>query len=389
MQANPGPDKPSPGLREALEAALFANPDDLTTHMAYADWLAENGDPRGEFIQIQLGLEDTGQSAENRKALMLRETALLQQHGGQWLGPLAPFLLAAAGDDWQISVRRFRFSRGWLSELETGYLTTAFVSALREAPIARNLQMLLVPDVSRETEDEAVFSASAFCNLPCLANLRRFEVGKLTRSVWLNEDDDLVPIISAMGRVEEVRLYVGDFNVAGVFALPLPRLRVFYVHDLYEYPVEVLAANPSLRQLEQLSLWPHALRPGDEEAYITLDGLRALVHSPHLVNLQHLAVYLTDAGDAGCAEIVRSGILKRLRVLDLSRGRITSAWAKILAASPDLHHLDVLILDKNCLDSTGIKALEATGVSFCVENQWTPSGDEDDDEEYLYDGDME
>src|SRR5207253_2108348 len=36
-------------MRSALEEALFANPDDVANHMAYADWLAEQGDPRGEF----------------------------------------------------------------------------------------------------------------------------------------------------------------------------------------------------------------------------------------------------------------------------------------------------------------------------------------------------
>jgi uncharacterized protein (TIGR02996 family) len=45
-------------LREALEAALVENPDDLAAHRAYADHLMELGDPRGEFIQVQLALED-------------------------------------------------------------------------------------------------------------------------------------------------------------------------------------------------------------------------------------------------------------------------------------------------------------------------------------------
>src|SRR5437868_14121168 len=40
-------------MREALEEALAASPDDLASHMAYADWLSEQPDPadqaRGEF----------------------------------------------------------------------------------------------------------------------------------------------------------------------------------------------------------------------------------------------------------------------------------------------------------------------------------------------------
>src|SRR5436190_8729649 len=37
--------KPQPrSLREALEEALAASPDDLASHMAYADWLSEQSD---------------------------------------------------------------------------------------------------------------------------------------------------------------------------------------------------------------------------------------------------------------------------------------------------------------------------------------------------------
>src|SRR5215510_1694290 len=41
-------------LVASLEAALVENPDDLAAHSAYADYLAEQGDPRGELIQLQL-----------------------------------------------------------------------------------------------------------------------------------------------------------------------------------------------------------------------------------------------------------------------------------------------------------------------------------------------
>ena len=49
-------------LRAALESALAENPDDLASHMAYADLLVDEGDPRGEFIQVQLAFEDSSRS---------------------------------------------------------------------------------------------------------------------------------------------------------------------------------------------------------------------------------------------------------------------------------------------------------------------------------------
>ena len=44
--------------RAALELALAANPDDFATHAAYADLLTEQGDPRGDYVRLQLALED-------------------------------------------------------------------------------------------------------------------------------------------------------------------------------------------------------------------------------------------------------------------------------------------------------------------------------------------
>ena len=83
----------APPLQRSLEPALVEDPDDLAAHSAYADYLAEQGDPRGEFIQVQLALEDPGRPPAERQQLRGREADLLARHGRQWLGPLAPYLL--------------------------------------------------------------------------------------------------------------------------------------------------------------------------------------------------------------------------------------------------------------------------------------------------------
>lgn len=63
--------KPTTG--EILEKAIMEDPDDLAAHAAYSDWLIQEGDSRGEFIQVQLALEDAGRSAKERKELQQRE----------------------------------------------------------------------------------------------------------------------------------------------------------------------------------------------------------------------------------------------------------------------------------------------------------------------------
>src|SRR5260370_431792 len=69
-------------LQQSLEQALAENPDDLAAHSAYADYLMEQGDPRGELIQLQLALEDPKRPAPERKKLQQREAAALKKHRG-------------------------------------------------------------------------------------------------------------------------------------------------------------------------------------------------------------------------------------------------------------------------------------------------------------------
>src|SRR5262245_38701572 len=86
------PVAPAP-LQQSLEAALVDDPDDLAAHSAYADYLMEHGDPRGELIQAQLALEDATRPAKERAALRKRETELLKKHAREWLGDVGRFLV--------------------------------------------------------------------------------------------------------------------------------------------------------------------------------------------------------------------------------------------------------------------------------------------------------
>src|SRR5207244_4361932 len=117
-----------------------ANPDDLATHMAYADHLVEQGDPRGEFIQVQLALEDPRRSTAERNELRKRELELLAAHQAEWIGDAADLFvptkdLAALGERFGVSLYRnddfaFGFARGWLDTLELPRFSTGIAEAL-------------------------------------------------------------------------------------------------------------------------------------------------------------------------------------------------------------------------------------------------------------------
>ena len=71
---------------ESFERALIANPNDSAAWGIYGDYLVEQGDPRGEFMQIQIALEDESLPKAKRTALKKQEASLLEKHEHDWLG---------------------------------------------------------------------------------------------------------------------------------------------------------------------------------------------------------------------------------------------------------------------------------------------------------------
>jgi uncharacterized protein (TIGR02996 family) len=372
--------KPKPAnVREALEQALAANPDDLASHSAYADYLAEQGDPRGELIQVQIALEDEKKAPAERKRLQKREGELLKAHAREWLGGLAPHLLDVEQRQWGPNPE-YRFARGWIDRLQIAELSGPVAEAFGRTPLLRLLRELLVQEADYDDPGLEQLAAA-----PYFGNVRLLQLGP--ESNCHVNGEHAVEVVREMPRLEELLMYAHRVDTQELFALPLPHLRVLHVYHTYDYPLDVLAANQSLGNLTHLSLWPHGLEPDDDHAYISFDAVRALVHSPHLKGLTHLHIYLSDLGDEGCAEIVRSGILKRLKVLDLWSGRISDVGAHALAACPDLRHLERLRIDQNYLTAAALAALQATGVP--VESKFQYNEGSLRDNEHLFEGDPE
>jgi uncharacterized protein (TIGR02996 family) len=397
----------APPIQQALEQALAENPDDLAAHMAYADCLMEQGDPRGEFIQVQLALEDPARTARERKGLRGREAALLKKHARAWLGDLAPTLLGRHGV-------KYQFSRGWLDSLDIPELSLSNARALARTPQARLLRHLAVgraldpeedeeegpqghaaDDVPEEV-DERVAALYPLLRSANLKNVGVFRLGEPTDpddfgNTWTGGWGVTVPLVRSMPRLEELYLlaHLADDDLTALFGLKtLHSLRVLQVyHAECRYPLEVLARNASLTRLTHLWLRPHGhgLNVPASGAYIDLDGVRAVLRSPHLKNLTHLRIQLCNMGDKGCGEILRSGILKRLKVLELQYGEITDDGACQLAACPDVDHLERLDLSHNSLSEDGREVLADLPLQVRTDDQFGPG----QEGEYLSYGDME
>jgi uncharacterized protein (TIGR02996 family) len=262
--------------REALEAAVRANPDDRAAHAALADYLLEQGDPRGEFIQVQLALEDESLPAARRKELKAREMALLKKHLDDWVGPWAKVPgVAAEGEDWRSPPKGwkpYRFTRGLLTGLEFGELNYAVARAVAAADTLGFVRELSVHGFAfRSDEDDAAVDAlddlddedvpldadipldegeiparSVMLRWPFLSQVRVFRLGGEEPAEYADycpnrchmPGDHVHDFVKQMPDVEELHVMAHVRDAGKLVSLPMPNLRVLLLYHGWSYPLD-------------------------------------------------------------------------------------------------------------------------------------------------------
>lgn len=72
-----------------LVDAIRAQPEDDAPRLAYAAWLQERGDPRGDFMHTQVRWHQARVAGDYAAMVQhaARERELLRQHQAAWLAP--------------------------------------------------------------------------------------------------------------------------------------------------------------------------------------------------------------------------------------------------------------------------------------------------------------
>ena len=109
--------------------AIAEAPQDDTPRLVFADWLEEQGDPRGTLLRVQTELARLADNDSRVESLLTTQADLLRQHGETWkdsppagievtfergllnVAAAGPKLAAPAGQKWWDRVR------GWVSAL--------------------------------------------------------------------------------------------------------------------------------------------------------------------------------------------------------------------------------------------------------------------------------
>lgn len=258
---------------DELAAAVYANPDDDAPRLAYATFLSEHGDPRGDFIRLQI--------AATRRSLTHDETTtvtrLLDQHLRTWLGPIQ------RGVDSWLSSSVPRYERG-------------FVVACRISSSAK--------DYSHEAAWHTVRELAGRIDHPVMYALRR---------------------LSEVGVEDVAQLCAG-----GTLALESLEVSVGRVPEELERLATILRETSALPRLRELGIerfnWNEQPSPKDA---------LALLVTPFAGRFESFRCPTGCASIPAWISELDASAPQGLKTLDLSDDPVNPAWRLTLTRGPD------------------------------------------------------
>ncbi len=233
-------------LNAELEERIAGNPGDVGAWKVYADWLHEQGSPRGELAAVQLAREE-----KRYKKYRERAEALLDAHGDQFLGKKnGRFRI----DD---NATVLTWKGGFWKRIGLSADAKTIAGALSH-PSARLLQSLSLNPSGPKLGD----TVSAMPSLPAL---RRLTIGAIPEGQSEGVEssrrtiDGLASLPARVPRLERLTLRATDFEV-GTF----PALTRLAVHSdgLTPATLRSLLTTPQPR-LERLRI--AVIAPSDDD----------------------------------------------------------------------------------------------------------------------------
>jgi len=362
-----------------LEQAILADPYDISAYTVYADWLQEQGDPRGELMSLQL-------AAETRDAPRLDKAAaaLIQKNAAYFLGPLADHTLTYDGHDDDAFSWRFGFIHSaklshnqYTNEDFEGSMAEVLETLLRH-PSGRFLTELVF-GFNDDPNEDPLDDLIGILARKAPATLRKLHFGDFvypddTEMSWYHVGN-LGKLWKAVPRLQSLIVQGGEFEL-GTIELPELTRAEFRTGGLSAASAKAIA-RATWPRIEHLEVWYGEDNYGGTAK---VADAAALLDRTDLSRLVSLGIRNTSFTDALCGMLANGKLLAQLTRLDLSMGIMTDAGAQALAVHKDaFQHLAVLDVSDNYLTKAGLAALEGLATSVVSTRQRT-----DDDPEYRH-----
>jgi len=349
---------------------IKSNPDDDTSRLVLADWLADQGDDdRADLIRVQCRLARMLSSDPERPNLLRQELELLARPTSAWTHPLRGLCQQWESDRGLVRVK-----------IDAGLLSGTTIEEILDNPIRPWVDHLTLtgsheyiaslladPDRARVLDQIGSLSlsaqqvqhwtptslAGAVLRCSCMPQLRRLNL----EGTDLAEPYDLLTRSSLLGQLTELSLAHLNLGSLGAQALAwsphLGRLRSLNLAYCNIGPsgLGALAFAPTLTGLENLNLACNRLE---------VDAARSLATSDSFARLRHLDLHLNHLGALGVQALSDASFLKNLESLDLRENHLGSEGVYALLAPEALVRLRRLDLYRNQLGDPGAIALSAT-----------------------------
>jgi uncharacterized protein (TIGR02996 family) len=284
----------------AFLSAVIDRPDDDTLRLVYADWLQERGDPRAEFIRVQVALARAAPDDPHLGALRSRERELLDAHAHDWCAPHG------------LEPERCEFRRGFVEavDLRADEFLKDPETVFRSSP------------VRRARFSHATDHVGALADCPWLARLSALDL-----SANAIRDAGVTSLVGSPHLTGLVTLDLSgcEIHTEGAVALAgatnLSGLRELRLAGcgIKADGLRALLQSPALRRVTVLDVrgnYQCWVSPNADELWVTLtetnideDGVRLLAESPESARLTSADLSLNQVGEAGWDALARSSHL--------------------------------------------------------------------------------
>lgn len=310
--------------------------------------------------------------------------ALMEQHAGSFLGPLAEHQKTYDGNDRDAFTWRFGFIHA-AKLSHSRYTNEGFEGSMAEVletllghPSGRFLTELVFGFNSDPNEDPlddliGILARKAPATI-CKLHFGDFEYPEETEMSWYHVGN-LAKVWKAVPNLELLIVQGGEFEL-GAIELPALTRAEFRTGGLSAASARAIA-RATWPRIEYLEVWY-----GDDNygGTATLADAEALLARGDLPRLTSLGLRNTAFTDELCGVLATSRLLPQLTRLDLSMGIMTDEGAAALAADrAAFKHLAVLDVSDNYLTRAGLAALKGVARSVVSTEQR-----DDDDPEYRH-----
>jgi uncharacterized protein (TIGR02996 family) len=374
-----------------LEKTIVANPLDRDAYAIFADWLQEQGDPRGELIAMQLGNRDKAakQLIDSNLDYFLGPLAEHQKtRDGLGNNSVSHLRSSAQEKEWQkTGEQAFLWRNGYIYRVRLSH--DIYFEADWKGKTAEVLDQVLrhpsgryIVEFSFQTNGDPSEG-----NLQDIIDVLGKKAPPTTRKITFGDNVDQISwhhtgnlgkLWKGVPNLKILEIESGEFDVGAMDAPNLERA-IFITGGLTKACGKNIATAdmPKIKHLE--------IYYGDDNygGDCSVKEVKPLLDRTDLEDLEYLGLKNSMFANDIAKAIGGAKILKGLKTLDLSLGAMTDEGAEALAAAKgSLAHLECLDLTRNFLTKKGIAAVKSICKKVVTEKQEEADGD--GDETYYY-----